>query len=460
MKSLKAQLEVNSTLSQRRVQGDTYFKTHNSTRDLGKVFGYETDPTIAEYRVRFDRQNVAKRVVKAYPDACWSKAPIISDDTETTVESTFELAVTELSKSLKLVSYIQKTDILSRLGQFALIFIGVKDGLDTDTPMESTKLTTDSILYLKPYSQANAGIKEYDVDPASPRFGLPLLYTLYTGGFEGTSTITPVRRGLTAHWTRVIHIAEGALENDIVGEPVLEPILDLLHDLLKITGGSAESFWLNSRGGLSLNAPAGSNFKIDQETQKELMTSYTNNQTRLLTTQGMDVKTLNYTIADPRSNFDMIMTLIATTTGIPKRILMGAEQGELASSQDEKNWFEKVRTRQETYCEPGIVRPLIDWFIQSGVLPKPHNDTYEVTWHDLAGIPESEIAVNAERMAKAMLIFSDPAIRSVMSLEQIYNDILKKEFKPDVLEAPQEVDPAADPLKNKEKLLKDDTVDK
>ena len=68
---------------------------------------------------------------------------------------------------------------------------------------------------------------------------------------------------------------------------------------------------------------------------------------------------------------DAILTQIAGSKAIPKRILTGSEMGELASSQDRDNWKDQINGRQTGYAGPYIVRPLVDRLIKYGYLPTP-----------------------------------------------------------------------------------------
>jgi hypothetical protein len=58
---------------------------------------------------------------------------------------------------------------------------------------------------------------------------------------------------------------------------------------------------------------------------------------------------------------------MAIALGVPKRVFMGSEQGELASSQDSKSWGKRVIKRQNEYLTPMLIRPFIDRLIAMGV---------------------------------------------------------------------------------------------
>jgi hypothetical protein len=72
---------------------------------------------------------------------------------------------------------------------------------------------------------------------------------------------------------------------------------------------------------------------------------------------------------------------------------MGSERGELASTQDQSNFEDRVSDRRTDYAEPSIVRPFVDQLISLGVLPEP--EEYHVRW------PEVKNLNDAQRMALA-----------------------------------------------------------
>ncbi len=84
----------------------------------------------------------------------------------------------------------------------------------------------------------------------------------------------------------------------------------------------------------------------------------------------MDLKELGGDPPDPKANFEVIMSLLSGTTGIPRRILLGSEAGQLASEQDRANWAERVEERRVLSINPGILDPSIELLQRVGLLPE------------------------------------------------------------------------------------------
>lgn len=430
-------VSVNMAIPSRRALAGRVQSTHNGKRNLYDVFGYRDVITPEEYRQRFQRQDIAKRIVAAYPEACWSSEPIITDNDDMQGDTTFDKSLKEIIEhpQLKIYHYIRRLDKVMSLGCFAVLFIGVRDGKKAQLPLD-TKINIDDILFFAPYAESDITISKYDEDPQSRRYGLPVMYKLGTNGYDKNETGTVLKRApLEVHYTRIIHVAEGLLDNDIVGTPRLEDVVNRLVDLEKIVGGSAETFYLNARGGMHFSMPGDSILQPDdKKALEENMQDFSHNLTRYLKTAGVDVNVLNFNIADPKNHFDVIISLISASTGIPKRILTGSEQGQLASSQDENNWIAKVRQRQKDFCELQILRPLIDWFILNGVLIAPENGRYKITWPDLKSVSDMDKAEVAVKKTQALNNYLNAnGADMVMSPKQLFEDVLGLEYRPDDL---------------------------
>jgi hypothetical protein len=176
------------------------------------------------------------------------------------------------------------------------------------------------------------------------------------------------------------------------------------------------------------------------------MEEFTHNLSRYLRTKGIDVNTLNFDIADPKNYFDMIVSLISATTGIPKRILTGSEQGQLASSQDENNWLARVNERQTDFCEIQVLRPILDWFIEHGVLPEPKDSDYEIKWPDLRTVSDTEKADVALKTSQALANYVNAqGTDMVMPPKQFFEDVLGLEYREDDLPNAEDFDPEPEP---------------
>ena len=343
-------------------------------RDLYGALGYKKTPVYSDYVAAYKRNGIARAVVKRPVGACWREAPEVVDDDTTADDTQFEAAWKAIVKDRRVWHYLSRVDRLSRVGSYGILLLGFDDGKELSTPIEGTH----SLIYLSLYSEGAAAIKEYEADPTNPRFNQPTVYSIKTKKGKGTES-------KDVHFSRVIHVVEDSLTDDVIGESSLEVVLNRIWDLEKLVGGSAEMFWQG--------AFPGYNFKLDpQATAKgqgmddvktEIM-AFVHKLQRWMRTKGVDVQTLTPQVADPASHVNVQLQEVSAATMIPQRILLGSERGELASTQDRDNWAAIVRERQVNHCEPVILRPFIDRLVEHGALPTPSGDDYAVSWPDPA----------------------------------------------------------------------------
>lgn len=402
-------------------------KTHDGKRDMYKTLGYNRNVKFADFAAVYKRQDVARRVIDAYPDSIWPRHPQVRNSENTDDSTPFEDAFVDLAQRIELFQHLNRLDKLVGLGEYAVLLIGVADGKDLNEPVDKLN-STDDIMFLMPFGQDSARITQYEQDVRNPRFGLPLMYSLRAGGYSDIeNSVHMGEHNLDVHHSRVIHVAEGLLSNDVFGVPRLQPIMNRLIDLEKVVGGSAEMFWLNGRGGLHMNAESDV-FVEDPEKVRFDANAYQHGQSRIVFTQGMTATPLEFEVHDPDKHFEIILNLIASATGIPKRILVGSERGELASSSDDKNWTFRVEERRQNFCEPRILRPVIDWFMERGILPT--EEDYRIVWPALFTTSASEQADISLKKSQALATYVN-AIGAdlLMPPQQFFEEVLGIEYK-------------------------------
>ncbi len=358
--------------------------TFGGKRDTFKSLGYKKRLLLDDYRARFLRNEVANRVIKAYPDATWRGGGEVWEDEDPTTVTDFEEQYDALNAKFKLWPLFKEVDTISRQGQYGIIVIGAP-GQDPAQPLEDGSLTMEDIAYFQAYAQVDAPVQRYDADTTSPRYGLPEFYTItrnlvtVRGQSSGTATRN-TGKAVPVHWSRVQHVAEGRLGDLVFGEPALRCIWNRLDDLEKIVGGGAEAFWKRADQGMQIDMDP--NLKVSNDElvalQKQV-DDYINGLKRVLRTRGIKMNPLGSDVANFDAQVKSVIGLISAGTGIPQRILMGSEQAKLASEQDGDNWDERVDVRREEYCDPMIVHPFIDWMVRLGVLPEV--EAYQTKWN-------------------------------------------------------------------------------
>jgi hypothetical protein len=182
----------------------------------------------------------------------------------------------------------------------------------------------------------------------------------------------------------------------------LQSVFNRLQDLELVSGSSAEMWWRGAFPGLGFMSQKDTAW--DKQTMAEIeqeVSAYIHGLQRYLRLEGMDVRELAPTVADPSKHVSILLDLISGATGIPKRILIGSERGELASSQDETAWNSRVDERRRNYAEPQILRPFIDRLVTVGALPQPQSG-YVIEWPAIFTPSEKEQAEMAKTRAEAL----------------------------------------------------------
>lgn len=425
--------------------------THGGDRDVFEALGYPQDLTYDDYRQWYNRGGIAQAIIEKPASKTWEEAPDLVDDGDDGEEwpsTDFEEDVaalwdadderTNLDRGLR--HYFERVDQLARIGNYAVLFLGLSDAdseAELADPVQQGQISSlEDLLYVSPLGEGDATIEEWVEDPTDERNGLPKTYELDLANGNNTQSVD-------VHHSRVIHVAQGVLDDEVHGQPALEPVINRLYDLEKVLGSSAEAFWMVSNPGLALSVdPELQDVPTDQ--LDEQVDEYEHNLRRVLKMYGVDVEQLDAQDVDPTGVVDALIKVIAGTISFPQRKLVGSERGELASSQDEANFNEYVSSNQTKYAEPVILRETFDRFRSFGVISDPGGDSYTVEWPDLfelTALEEAELIAKQAEAIKNLAPMGEPD--ALHSLEEL------REFSPIEVEdadaAPAAGPPAAGP---------------
>ncbi len=368
-------------------------------RDLYEIYGYTLNPKFEDYFARYCRQDISGRIVDAPAQAVWRNPPKILASPK------FKTKWDTLVKKNKIWYNLERVDRLAGIGFYSTLLVGFNDPGALERPVTGA----EDILYLQPYSQPSATILKFDDNQKSPRYNLPEMYQVKVADPASLSSISGVvarpisgSKETSVHHSRILHVAESALEDTIIGIPRLQRVFNLLDDLIKIVGGSAETFWLNARQGLQMDVDKDMDLsKPDADALAAEADEFMHQLRRIIRTRGVKMKSLGSDVADPTGSFDVIMALISGTTGIPRRILMGSEAGQLASEQDRANWADRVEERRGSFAEPNILEPFIDMLHAAGVLPQSSEEV-EFVWPSAFHMSPLEEAQTSAQQARSV----------------------------------------------------------
>jgi uncharacterized protein len=203
-----------------------------------------------------------------------------------------------------------------------------------------------------------------------------------------------------------------------MGRPRLTRVWNRLDDLEKVVGGGSEAFWKTVFQGMQIDVDKEMDLSPEAKTElQEQVDEFEHGMRRIFRTRGVKVNSLGADTSDFSPQASTLLDLIAGTTTIPKRILLGSERGELASTQDRENWHDRVRNRRTQFAAPFVVHPIVDRLIQYGYLPTPRAP-YWVVWPKL-GLTLTEGSLVLERLSKVNAAMGETVVTGPDLRDQI-----------------------------------------
>jgi hypothetical protein len=429
-------------------------------RDVYHVAGYPKTLSFKDYSAMYDRDPVAGVVVDMPAETTWRVTPELTETAPSAEEpaptdTKFLTQWDELSKRLRVYQRFERVDKQARIGRYAVLFIGARDAKDDtalSTPLARLSKPQD-VQYLSSFDESAATVTEWVTDPNDARFGLPLFYNI-----KFSQEDTNAFRGFAGkvHWSRVIHVAEDLLDDEVYGRPALQRVYNPLMDLLKVSASSGEAFWQQVAGVLQAVVDNSKDSKgLSDEDMKKLDTALNeiyHNLRRKFIGQGVKLERLAGEQPDPGPAAQLIMRLIAAGTRIPMRLLFGSETGERASSEDQKSFLGMIQERRKQYAEQTILRPFIDRLLMVGALARPTQaGEYTVVWPPLfteSELDRANVSLARANTAKALTpVGGDPIELVEVDEERDVRMKLWKDGKPprEVIEPPAVVAPGAGP---------------
>lgn len=369
-------------------------------RNLYEVFGYPQRLTTNHLLVKYQRQDLTSRIVNMAPEEMWSDKPLIEQED---IKQPWEA----FASRFQLFDRIIQADKLCAFGPFSVLWLGLKG--QNESPAQKIR-SLDDVLYIQAYGGDAVRIKELETNTSSPRFGQPVLYEVTIG--EENQSITK-----EVHHSRIIHIVDRPLQGQLFGEPRLAQIYNVLEDILKMTGGSAELYWLTANRGMQVDVDKEMQLETgDAKALSDELEEFQHQLRRYIRTRGVKITNLGGDVADPRGVFETLMSVLAGTTSIPQRILMGSEAGQLASEQDRANWAEYITRRRTTFGEPYVLKPTLKALGTLGYLPEGAWEKAIFVWPEAFHMNPVEEANAVASRARAVVNisrrnqFGDPVI--------------------------------------------------
>lgn len=395
----------------------TFAREHGVTfggkRDLYASLGWPRELGYSDYEALYRRGGIARRIVDLWPAETWSHGAELVEDPDPSVETAFEADTAELFQRLDAWGKLRRADILRSLGTFSAVLIGAPGELTEPLPQLNA---SSNVRYLRPYGQNCVTVNDRDIDndTSSPRYGQPEMYSINVPtGVTGNTTHR-------VHWTRILHMADDTLDDDLCGRPYLEAAYNDFLALSLIIGGGSEAFWRNVFGGKTfLDLDPAVKFRNDAERDSladEIEELY-HGAKDYIRSRGITPKRITHTVANFDVNVETVLRLIGGTYEIPWRVLVGAELGLRSSDNDKKQVEDKAARRRRAFAEP-LVREFVTRLQSHSALPATP-DGYDFVWPESEELTEQQKGVTAESISKANEVQARVGDKPLMTSDEI-----------------------------------------
>lgn len=436
--------------------------TNGQRKDVDKECDYPLPGSISpnDYRLMYDRFGIAARVVDLLPSECWSIAPSIYETEDEEEVTEFEQAVKDINLYLSeeddflltpeaekyknaflidedcspIWDYLYRVDSISGIGRFGVLLLGIDTGeemsladplpgFDDNDDKDKAQFTANEdrrnrIRFIRAFDESLVDIATYENNIQSARYGQPKTYniTLSDPTISHTGIGHDSGKEVTVHWSRVIHVAEDLISSQIFAMPRMQNVWPHLLNLRRLYGSATEMFWQGGFGGLAFetNPSLGNKVVIDKVEMAKQVQNYFNGLQRHLALTGVQAKPLNSTVSSPSSQIEGDIDAVCIKLGVPKRIFMGSERGELASSQDSDTWGTRLKGRRQRYVAPRIILRLFRRLIRLGILPIPQKGIH-VKWGEKKEPTKSEQATTAKARVEAISAYISGGVDSMIA---------------------------------------------
>ncbi|WP_150324705.1 anti-CBASS protein Acb1 family protein [Enterobacter hormaechei] len=383
-------------------------------------YGFPEQVTYENLYALYRRGGIAHGAVEKLVGKCWQTNPEIiegDDADESENETDWEKKAKQVFTNRFWRSF-SEADRRRLVGRYAGILLHVRDEKDWNLPVTKGR-------GLQKISVAWAGsltVSEWDTGLNSKTYGQPKMWQYAERLPNGSS------RRVNIHPDRVFIL--GDYSDDAIG--FLEPAYNAFVSLEKVEGGSGESFLKNAARQLNVNFEKEIDFNnlaslygvsIDELQDKfnDVAGEMNRGNDVLMTTQGATVTPLVTAVADPSATYNVNLQTAAAGVDIPTRILVGNQQAERSSTEDQKYFNARCQSRRgelsfeiEDFCDKLIELQVIDAVVQKAVI-----------WDDLSAQSDSEkldaalkmAQINSASIATGEQPFTGEEIRTVAGYE-------------------------------------------
>ncbi|MFK3708248.1 anti-CBASS protein Acb1 family protein [Klebsiella sp. NPDC088457] len=377
-------------------------------------YGFPEQITYDNLYSLYRRGGIAHGAVEKLIGKCWQTNPEIIEgdaDDESEDETAWERKTKQVFNNRFWRSF-SEADRRRLVGRYSGILLHIRDNQDWNQPVTRGR-------GLDKVTVAWAGsltVGEWDTGLNSKTYGQPKMWQYAERLPNGSG------RRVNIHPDRVFIL--GDYSDDAIG--FLEPAYNAFVSLEKVEGGSGESFLKNAARQLSINFDKEARLEeiakaygVDYSELNEIYDRVAREMNigndSVLITQGANVAPIVAAVSDPSPTYNVNLQTAAAGVDIPTRILVGNQQAERSSTEDQKYFNSRCQSRRvdlafeiEDFCDK-----LIDLNIIDSVSLKT------VIWDDLNEQSGAEKLANAKVMGEVNQTMQGSGENPAFSREEI-----------------------------------------
>ncbi|MER2945730.1 anti-CBASS protein Acb1 family protein [Serratia bockelmannii] len=370
-------------------------------------YGFPEQITYDNLYSLYRRGGIAHGAVEKLVSKCWQTNPeIIEGDKadEKRAETAWEKKVKPVFTN-RLWRAFAEADRRRLVGRYSGILLHIRDNKPWNTEVARGRgLEKVTVSWA-----GSLNVSEWDTGLNSKTYGQPKMWQYTERLSNGAS------RRVEIHPDRIFIL--GDYTDDAIG--FLEPAYNAFVSLEKVEGGSGESFLKNAARQLALSFDKEIDFgslasmygvSVDELQDKfnEAAREMNRGNDVLMSLQGAAVTSLVSPVSDPSPTYAVNLQTASAGVDIPSRILVGNQQAERSSTEDQKYMNGRCQSRRgdlsfeiEDFCDKLIDLRIIDSVGQKTVI-----------WDDLNQQTRAERLADSKTMAevnKAMVESGDTA---------------------------------------------------
>lgn len=329
-------------------------------------YGFPEQITYDNLYSLYRRGGIAHGAVEKLIGKCWQTNPEIieGEDADESEDETVWERKTKQVLTNRFWRAFAEADRRRLVGRYSGILLHIRDNQDWNQPVTRGR-------GLDKITVAWAGsltVGEWDTGLNSKTYGQPKMWQYAERLPNGSS------RRVNIHPDRVFIL--GDYSDDAIG--FLEPAYNAFVSLEKVEGGSGESFLKNAARQLSINFDKEARLEeiakaygVDYSELNEIYDRVAREMNigndSVLITQGANVAPIVAAVSDPSPTYNVNLQTAAAGVDIPTRILIGNQQAERSSTEDQKYFNSRCQSRRvdlsfeiEDFCDKLIELKIID----------------------------------------------------------------------------------------------------